>query len=185
MPEMAVGDDERKLLLQFVAQYEAPAYIRRARQVELAYEEALEQCSRKRQELLTGVRWHLKALDAAIGDEALRSIFGAATIEAIEQLRREAGSERLRGAGGPWGSPKRLLRELRESVARFNRRWTAYLERFDLSELNRLRDGYNRHYLLEKECAVGSVRLAATTFRRLEPLTHSQLLDLFPRAPMP
>ena len=34
----------------------------------------------------------------------------------------------------------------------------------DLTHVNKLRDGYNRYYVLEKECALRNVRLAALGF---------------------
>jgi hypothetical protein len=179
MHDTIAGDDERKLLMQVVAQYEAPAYIRRARQVEVACEAVIERCRRQRSDWLAGVRLHLKALDAAGNDVDLRRTFGAATMAAIELLRSETGLKRQPVEFARLRSLRSLLRYLRWSVARFNRRWSAFLDQFDLSELNALRDGYNRYYLLEKECAVGSIRLAAMTYRRLEPMTHRELHDHF------
>jgi hypothetical protein len=74
---------------------------------------------------------------------------------------------------------------LAASVERFNRRWCAYIAELDLSAINGLRDGYNRYYLLEKECAVGSVRLLPQTFRRLAPVTSEEILDQLPPQPVP
>jgi hypothetical protein len=180
MHDFVSCDDERKLLMQVVAQYEAPAYIRRARQVELAYEAIIEHCRRQRTEWLAGVRLHLKALDAAASEEDLRTRFGDATMAAIERLRREIGMDRQAVEFQRFRTLHSKQRFLRESVRRFNRRWSAFLEQCDLSEVNRLRDGYNRYYILEKECAVGSVRLATMTYRRLEPMTHDELHNLSP-----
>jgi hypothetical protein len=183
MHDIAIGDDDRNLLMQLVARYEPPAYIRRARRVEVAYEAVIERCRRQRSEWLAGVRLHLKALDAAASDEDLRTRFGNATMAAIESLRLEAGIDRQAAEYLRLRSLHSLLRYLRSSVARFNRRWSAFLDQVDLSELNRLRDGYNRFYMLEKECAVGSIRLAAATYRRLEPMTHHELRGQFPLLP--
>ena len=54
---------------------------------------------------------------------------------------------------------QRALGELKESIERFNRRWQEFLHQVDLTHVNRLRDGYNRYYLLEKECAVRTFAL--------------------------
>jgi hypothetical protein len=55
----------------------------------------------------------------------------------------------------------------------------------EMVPLNALREAYNRHYLLEKECAVRSVRLARQGFQPLEPLTAGDLNALFPPLPVP
>ena len=79
----------------------------------------------------------------------------------------------------------RPLRALQASVARFNRRWSAFIADLDLSEVNRRRDGYNRYYLIEKECAVGSPRIAAIGFRRQPPLTAGDVQAALPLLVMP
>ena len=73
---------------------------------------------------------------------------------------------------------------LEGGLERFNRRWQEYLGRVDLSLVNALRDGYNRFYVLEKECAVGSIRLARQGFQPLLPLCPEDLLGLFPLLPV-
>jgi hypothetical protein len=80
---------------------------------------------------------------------------------------------------------RRTLGELVESVERFNQHWLAHLETVDLTRVNELRDGYNRYYVLEKECALRSPRLARLGFRRLEPLTREELTALLPSLPVP
>src|SRR5207248_8519725 len=95
---------------------------------------------------------------------------------------------RLRARIQPTSSPRMLRRallELTASIERFNQRWQAYLPTVDRTTINDLRDGYNRYYLLEKECAVRSPRLARQGFRRLEPLTLEQLAELLARLAMP
>jgi hypothetical protein len=54
-----------------------------------------------------------------------------------------------------------------------------------LGPLNELRDGYNRYYLLEKECAIRSVALARRGFTPLPPLTLDDLAVLLPPLPVP
>ena len=71
------------------------------------------------------------------------------------------------------------------SIDRFNKRWLNYVHTLDLTRINELRDGYNRYYLLEKECAMRSARLARQHFRRLEPMTREAVLDRFPLLPVP
>jgi hypothetical protein len=173
-------DDDRRLMMQLVGQYGAPAYIRRARAVEHAYELIVERCALQRREWLAGVRLHLKWLSRAADDADLDSV----SLDVIRELRRECeftGRETMKSGRGVGTA----LRQLRASVARFNHRWATFLDQFKLADINRLRDGYNRYYMLEKECAVGSLRLVRATFRRLEPMTRDELHRLFPPLPMP
>jgi hypothetical protein len=51
--------------------------------------------------------------------------------------------------------------------------------------VNEARDGYNRYYVLEKECAIRSALLARRGFCRLEPFTLEQLAALVPELPVP
>jgi hypothetical protein len=92
----------------------------------------------------------------------------------------------LRVVPAPTTSPRALRRAavvLQRSIQRFNQRWTAFLEELDLAPLNKQRDDYNRYYVLEKECALRSPRLAREGFRQLRPLTVEDLIALFPLLP--
>jgi hypothetical protein len=60
-----------------------------------------------------------------------------------------------------------------------------FLHTVNVTPVNELRAAYNRYYLLEKECALRSVRLARQGFRRLEPLTVEELALLLPLLPVP
>ena len=71
------------------------------------------------------------------------------------------------------------------SLNRFNRRWTEFLDGLDLEPLNRTVDRYNRYYLLEKECCLGSARLAARHFVSQARVTREALLDAHPTLPVP
>ena len=55
----------------------------------------------------------------------------------------------------------------------------------DLGPVNEVREGYNRYYLLEKECALRSPLLARQGFVRLNPLTVDDLAALLPPLPVP
>ena len=86
-------------------------------------------------------------------------------------------------------SSRRVLRQTLDdlilSMERFNRRWAEYLAGVDLDEINQLRDGYNRFYVLEKECVVRSAHVARQRFLPLPPLTLADLAGLFPPLPVP
>jgi hypothetical protein len=105
----------------------------------------------------------------------------------LEQLHAEL-TPKLRTPLAPTRSHRRLrgvLVELRESIARFNRRWESHLPTVDLTYVNELRDNYNNYYLLEKECALRSARLARQGFVPLEPLTTQDLFVALPLLPLP
>jgi hypothetical protein len=51
--------------------------------------------------------------------------------------------------------------------------------------VNGLREGYNRYYLLEKECALRSPRLARQGFVRLPAVTVDDLAAQLPPLPVP
>ncbi len=173
----------------FQAMYGPPAYIRRAREVEAALERLLDRCRRQRDEWLAMVGLRLGVLSGLAGEwPALAPLLdGADELGRLERLERDLAPS-LRVPVAPTTSRRRLRRallELAESIARFNRRWEAYLRAVDLGPLNELRDGYNRHYVLEKECAVRSPRLAREGFVRLEPFTTADLFALLPPLPVP
>lgn len=181
-------DDELRVRMMVAAQYDAPAYVRRARGVETAYEQLLERCRRQRAEWLFGPRLHLGALRAAVGAWSdLRPLLADdEQVIALDRLHGETGDPAvpMTGPGSRAGRRRALLR-LAASVARFNRRWLVFVQKLHLGEVNRLRDGYNRYYLLEKECAVGPARLLPQLFCRLPPLTVSHVLAELPPLPVP
>jgi hypothetical protein len=182
-------DDERRILNELTAQYDVPAYIRRARHVQQALDDLLGRCRRQREEWLLMVRTRLGLLRALAGNWAalVPWLAGEAQQCTLQELHALV-EPRLRLRVEPTSSSRRLRRALQElaaSIERFNRRWQAFLPTVDVTEVNRLRDGYNRYYLLEKECAVRSARLAQQGFRRLEPLDAQQLAELLPPLPVP
>jgi hypothetical protein len=182
----APGDQESRLRMMVAAQYDAPAYVRRARAVEGAFQDLTERCRRQRDEWLFGVRFHLAELRAGVDSWAALSdlLAGETDIRVLRELHAEAGDPEFAMTGPTTtAGRRRALRRLRASIARFNRRWAAFLETIDLGQINRLRDGYNRFYLLEKECAVGPGRLLTYGYRRLSPLTTADLFERLPPLP--
>jgi hypothetical protein len=188
VPILGRGADHY-LVKMFEAQYDAPAYVRRARQVEDAWESLVHRCRQQRDEWLGMARVRLGLLRGLAGDwAALRPLLadddqlGALRhLEALLQPRLRSPVERTSSAR----ALRRALRELVESLERFNQRWQAFLPGVDLTHVNELRDGYNRYYLLEKECAVRSARVARQGFRRLEPATTDALESVLPALPVP
>jgi hypothetical protein len=180
---------ERAMVNDFMAHYGAPAYVRRANQVQEALDLLLHRCRRQRTEWLKLARTRLGVLRALAGDwTALRPLLADdEQARTLEELHADL-QPRLRVPVGRTTSARKLrraLRELVESIEYFNRRWREFVPTVDVSRVNELRDGYNRYYLLEKECAMRSARLARQGFVRLEPLTTEGLTALLPPLPVP
>jgi hypothetical protein len=110
-----------------------------------------------------------------------------AQIEVLRQLFTDL-EPRLRLPVEPTSSNRKLRRALRDlipTLERFNQRWREFLPTVDLMPVNQLREGYNRYYLLEKECAVRSVVIARQGFTPLKPLALDDLTALLPPLPVP
>jgi hypothetical protein len=164
-----------QLFKQVAAHYDAPAFARRARRVEVAHAELVERCRTQRAAWLEVVRARLaRVADFGIVADELRELAAALDVALPSVVcvdnKRQA---------------QRARTELADSVERFNRRWTRYLESLDLASLNRERADYNRYYVLEKECALRSAKLARAGFVPLRPLTIHYLTEQFPTLLVP
>jgi hypothetical protein len=183
------NDDPQRLVNRFLAHYDVPAYVRRARAVQDAFDGLIEQCRRQRDEWLQATRIELGTLHALAGDwnRLLPSLADAGQISVLERLHGELNPQ-LRVPVSVTSSAAKLratLRTLTQCLDSFNRRWRPFLEKLDLSKVNEMRAAYNRYYLLEKECALRSPRLARQGFRPLEPLTVADVLAVVPPLPVP
>ena len=188
--EVILGrDDVSEEFKLFISQYDAPAYIRRARGVVAALEQLLARCRHKRDEFFKMVRIRLGILHAL--SDQWRNLQPLLADDGQLDILRGLYADlkpHLRAHIEPTTSVRvlrRALRELQESLEHSNERWQAYLAAVDLSAINELRDGYNRYYVLEKECAVRSARVARQGFTRLSPLTAADLFAHFPLLPVP
>jgi hypothetical protein len=186
---MVGRDRDERIRSQFLAQYGEPAYARRARLVQEALDALVRRCRRQRDDWLQMVRINLGMLRALAGEwSALRPLLaGDDQVSVLEQLHADL-QPRLRVPVEKTSSVRKLraaLCELKASIERFNRRWAEFLPAVDLTRVNELRDGYNRYYLLEKECALRSPHVARLGFRKLEPLTTAELAALVPLLPVP
>jgi hypothetical protein len=169
--------------------YDAPAFVRRAQRVDEALDYLLAHCRQLRDQWLTIPRLRLGLLCALAGEwEQVRPMLADDDqLDLLRELEMEL-SPRLRVRIEPTTSrPKlqRALRELQESLEIFNRRWQAFLPTVNLTPVNESREAYNRYYLLEKECALRSPRLARQGFRRLPSFAVNELTTLLPVLPIP
>ncbi len=180
----ALSADIETEVKEMMGLYDAPAFARRGHDLEITLRWLHEGCRKARGELLDMVQMRLRQWSGAVtGPAAWSGIF----TRSIEPLWPLAAAEAPRWAEIPASHRRQqiIAADLVAAVVRFNRRWTQFLERLNLEPTNIAIDQYNRYYLLEKECVMGSARLAARHFQPLNPLTPSTLKGDHPTLPVP
>jgi hypothetical protein len=176
------GNDETNFLGKYViATQGGPAYVRRGRRVEEALEQLLAKCEDRRQQDVGAVveKLGLVRSVAHLEDRMRPLLADEAELVAFRQLEGAVTSSTV--ANLPERQFSRAFRDLIAAIDRFNATWAAFLRKLDLKPLNDLRTDYNKYYLLEKECALRSPRLARHGYR---PLTLLSVDDLFARFPL-
>ena len=168
---------------QLLGLFDTPAYLRRAQRVEEGTRRLFEQCARRRREWLENVarrmrQWNSVRLGLAPNALATECSQQIESLNAVLQTTGELAPEWAQLA-----RPAAVWKELSRSVARFNSRWNRYVDELDLTGVNELIDGYNRHYLTEKECAFRSTRLAARGYRPKDRVTADGLRYRYPLLP--
>lgn len=178
-PTLATAGDGTSLHV-----FDVPAFARRGLEVESHLQGLDGRCRRRRRETFDMVQVRLRQwAAAAIGPEDWRDSFRAP----IGDLWIAAEAEPPRWSRSP-GSPRRrraIARDVLASVERFNARWIEFVTKLDLSLINRAIDDYNRFYLIEKECVLGSARLAAMHFQPFPFVTRACILAEHPPLPVP
>ena len=170
-------------LNQLLGLFDVPAFARRGQDLEYALSRLNERVTREYSSKLEMVRLRLRQwASVAIGFDD-----GSDTFETpVGPLWA------LAGASAPAWAPHRaaqrrrrtVARDLVASVARFNSRWAAFLHNLPLDPLNNRIDQYNRYYVLEKECVLGSARLAARHFVVRPHVTVEGFLAAYPCLPV-
>src|SRR5262249_7972153 len=122
---------EEKWFQQMLALYGAPAYVRRAQNVEAAWQQLVECCQRQRHEWLALARTGLAILRDLAGEwTKLEPILaGSDAVAVLADLEQQ-----LQPAERPRAEPsasvrrwRRALSELVESLSYFNQRWEIFL----------------------------------------------------------
>lgn len=154
-----------------IAAIDTPSFLRRQQAVEAAWNSMINHCQRQRDAWLEMPKLRFRQWAAASGP---------ITDVTLSALNIDAKSYVDKTERQPKSSRATLSEQLQRSVLLFNRRWSRFSDELDLSEVNRLRKGYNDFYLLEKECAGVSPRVARYGFEPLPPATAEDLLAMFP-----
>lgn len=178
-----VRSDEAELN-QLLGLFDAPAFARRGHDLEYALTRLHGRLVRERAGMIDMVRVRLRQWAAlASGPGDWQGVF-TGPVDALYDL---AGAEPPAWGLLPAAARRRraAARDLVASVERFNRRWSHFLDALRLDPVNRQIEHYNRYYVLEKECVVGSARLAARHFVPKPHLTRDVLLADHPPLPVP
>jgi hypothetical protein len=183
------GDSEGHEFQYVIAQFEAPAFIRRARRVRDALDQLVSRCRSQREQWLLMTKLFLGRLHALAGEwSVLRPLLADDEQLAVLETLRTTLAPKLRVPPPPTTSARVLqetLRELVHSLERFNARWQPYLEQVDRRPIDELREGYNKYYVLEKSCALRNEVVARHGFVPLAPLSVGELAEHLPLLPVP
>jgi hypothetical protein len=164
--------------------FDLPAFARRGQDVEAAVRRMHDRCEKVRGQMLDMVRLRLRQWSgAAAGPESWRGVF-TSTIEHLWTLTGAA-PPRWADSDAPLKRRQNIASDLIAAAGRFNRRWALALDGFNLEPTNFVIEQYNRYYVLEKECVMGSARLAARHFTPMAPLTRPILLADHPTLAVP
>lgn len=177
------GDIETEIK-EMMGLFDSPSFARRGLELEEMLRRVDLRCRRARGERLDMVRVRLRQWTrVAAGPDDWSAVFAGP----IEPLWALSEAEPPQWAAAPGQRHRRLgvARDLVAAVERFNRRWVEFLEAINLAPANGLIDHYNRYYVLEKECVMGSGRLAARFFTPIPLLTPDRLLLDHPLLPVP
>jgi hypothetical protein len=156
--------------------FDLPAFARRGQDLEHALKRMDERCWRARGLLLEMVHLRLQQWAGAVtGPDGWRGVF----VGAIEPLwaLSDAKPPRWAHSPAPRGRQRAIAADLVAAVLRFNRRWVQFIDDINLDPINFMIEQYNRNYVLEKECVMGSARLAARHFVPLAVVTTQSLLQ--------
>ncbi|WP_337173229.1 hypothetical protein [Paludisphaera sp.] len=164
--------------------FDVPSFVRRGQDVEFLLATLDERCRNGRLAMLDMVHTRLRQwAKLAIGADDWRDAFAVpvaylwdAASAPAPNWARHAGTRRARRA---------VARDLVASVERFNARWAAYVDRLDTRLVNDAIENYNKYYIMEKECVLGSSRLAAQRFTPLAAVSTASILDAHPPIPVP
>lgn len=183
------ADADQRIFSEVIGRFGAPAFMRRAKLVETTWADLIGRGRIERGQQLSMVRLRLGQLFALAGGwEPMRAFIpDEADLGELQRLYAEYPSN-LRAPLESTTSLSILQRaavELVEAMTHFNTRWARWLAKVDLGAVNAAREAYNRFYLLEKECALGSARVARMGFQPLSEATTDDVARHLPLLKLP
>jgi len=183
-PTPSLSNDMETEIKEIMGLFDVPSFARRGQDVECALRRMHDRCRRSRSGLLEMVRLRLRQWSRAVTGPVAWSAVLSASIEPLWSLS-EADEPVWAPAPAPLRRQRAVARDLIAATRRFNTKWLQFLDRLNLDPTNDLIDQYNRYYVFEKECVMGSARLAARFFTPVPPLTKDVLLRDHPVLPVP
>ena len=180
MPAMSVDSEIKELMGLF----DVPAFARRGQDLEYVLKRTHARCLQVREESLEMVRMRLRQWSrVATGPEDWSDVFAGPIDSLWQRVQPEPPVWAVRAA--PARQKRAVARDLVASIQRFNVKWRQFLESLNLEPTNRVIDQYNQYYVLEKECVMGSARLASRHFAPVPQLSREVLLRDYPMLPVP
>jgi hypothetical protein len=183
-PTLTFSADIETEVKELIGLFDLPAFARRGQDVESSLQRLHDRCRAMRGELLDMVRLRLRQWAGAVtGPEEWRRVF----THSIEPLWSQSDAGEPRWASATASSRRQLAiaRDLVAAVLRFNSRWHRILDQVNLTPVNEAIERYNRYYVIEKECVVGSARIAARHFVPLGRIDMETLLEAHPALTVP
>jgi hypothetical protein len=180
-------EGSRSEFLKLLAEFgEEPAFIARARAPQIALDALLHAGQAKRDEMLKRPKFHLSTLANQVRKDwsRLGSLLTVPESVAMLEALHASMPANLPVQSSRLVSDKAALGRFLESAERFNRHWRAYVDALDLEPVNKPRRDFNQFYVLEKECAFGSERIAEG-FEPLEMIDSAYLYARFPLLALP
>jgi hypothetical protein len=168
---------------ELMSLFDLPAFARRGLDMEFSLNRLHHRCRDHRTELLEMVQMRLRQWTrVAAGPQDWSGIFAGPLDSLWPLLEFEPPDWAARS--GTHRQRLTAARDLIGSVQRFNRRWMQFLQSLNLGPTNQSIEQYNEYYVLEKECVMGSARLAARHFTRVPRLSVESLLERYPVLPV-
>ena len=155
--------------------FDTPAFARRGQELEELLRRLRLRCRQARFERLDMVHVRLRQWSRAVTNPMAWTKVFAYSIEPLWALS-EAETPRWASETAPIRRQIEIAENLIVAVCRFNNRWVQFLDGLKLDAANAVINDYNRYYLLEKECVLGSTRLAARFFTPVAKLGRDELL---------
>ena len=185
-------DDEgsRREFLEFVAQFDTPAFIRRARRTEEAATQIIAFCRDRRNVLMEISQMRLATVGALVAydwpalGEYLQDGNPTDYLDSLHDEWKPQLRVRIQVADSP-RKIRRALRDLATSFENFNRKWGLFTRGLDLTDVNQAREDYNNYYVCEKACAFDSEEIGRQGFQELPPFTLDDVIKELPYLHVP
>ncbi len=180
----AMNNDIETEVKELMGLFDLPAFARRGQDLEGTLRRLHARCATERGKLLDMVQLRLKQWSgAAAGPDSWSGVF-AGPIEPLWPLAL-AEPPTWAEIDAPLRRRRMIALDLVAAIGRFNRRWLKFIDLLNLEPANFAIEQYNRYYVLEKECVMGSTRLASRHFTPVPCVTKQTLLADHPTLSLP